>query len=299
MQNKYRLRANQYDRETEDEKIRPYRIYYIAVEGNATEKEYFEGLSAYRENLGIHGIVSVEVLQRSSQDGHSAPKQVLELLEEYISLRNNGIANELSDDDFSSIVSEYGMDFIKRYIENPNSVPIKKRNRLVTKLLTVGYDINYRRYLTITGNNDSASENDDVFCIMIDRDAGSHTPEELQFCLNHCREKSYKCFIATPCFEFWLLLHLSDVKSEYADKLDFLLANPKVSEHHTFVSKEVSQKAHHGKHGLHFKNVYLPHVMDAVQRAKEFAVDDEDLIDHLGCNLWELIEEMQQYQNDQ
>lgn len=42
MQNKYRLRANQYDRETEDEKIRPYRIYYIAVEGNATEKEYFE-----------------------------------------------------------------------------------------------------------------------------------------------------------------------------------------------------------------------------------------------------------------
>lgn len=45
MQNKYRLRANQYDRETEDEKIRPYRIYYIAVEGNATEKEYFEGLS--------------------------------------------------------------------------------------------------------------------------------------------------------------------------------------------------------------------------------------------------------------
>ena len=117
MQNKYRLRANQYDRETEDEKIRPYRIYYIAVEGNATEKEYFEGLSAYRENLGIHGIVSVEVLQRSSKDGHSAPKQVLELLEEYISLRNNGIANELSDDDFSSIVSEYGMDFIKRYIE--------------------------------------------------------------------------------------------------------------------------------------------------------------------------------------
>ena len=109
MQNKYRLRANQYDRETEDEKIRPYRIYYIAVEGNATEKEYFEGLSAYRENLGIHGIVSVEVLQRSSKDGHSAPKQVLELLEEYISLRNNGIANELSDDDFSSIVSEYGM----------------------------------------------------------------------------------------------------------------------------------------------------------------------------------------------
>ena len=62
-------------------------IYYIAVEGNATEKEYFEGLSAYRENLGIHGgIVSVEVLQRSSKDGHSAPKQVLELLEEYISL---------------------------------------------------------------------------------------------------------------------------------------------------------------------------------------------------------------------
>ena len=136
-----------------------------------------------------------------------------------------------------------------------------------------------------------------MFCIMIDRDAGSHTPEELEFCLNHCKEKSYRCFIANPCFEFWLLLHLSDVKVEYADKLDTLLANPKVSEHHTFVSREVSQRAHHGKHGLHFKNVYLPHVVDAVQRAKKFAANDEDLIDHLGCNLWKLIEEMLQYQD--
>lgn len=37
MQNKYRLRANQYDRETENEKIRPYRIYGL-VSINSTNK---------------------------------------------------------------------------------------------------------------------------------------------------------------------------------------------------------------------------------------------------------------------
>ncbi len=71
--------------------------------------------------------------------------------------------------------------------------------------------------------------------------------------------------------------------------------NKKVSKHHTFVSKEVSDKAHHGKGEINFRNNYLPHIYQAVERAKMFEGEEERLIDHIGCNLWKLIEVLQNF----
>ena len=79
MANKYRLSSNAYDRETPDEQITPKKIYFISVEGVATEVEYLQGLSDYREDLGIESLVNVEILRRKTKDGYSAPDQVVEL----------------------------------------------------------------------------------------------------------------------------------------------------------------------------------------------------------------------------
>ena len=68
--------------------------------------------------------------------------------------------------------------------------------------------------------------------------------------------------------------------------------NKKISVHHTFVSGEVSKKAHHGKKGIHFKENYLPNVDMAIQRAKCFANSEEELVRDIGCNLWQLFEKM-------
>ena len=94
------------------------------------------------------------------------------------------------------------------------------------------------------------TSNFDEFCILIDRDAGSHSSEDMNFILQYCKEKKYRCFITNPCFEFWLLLHFSDVYEEYSDQLDLIRENKKVSNAHTFVSNELSVKAHHGKKGI-------------------------------------------------
>lgn len=51
MKNKYRLSASVYDREEEQEKVEPQKIYFLSVEGNATEKEYFEGVSAHHTKM--------------------------------------------------------------------------------------------------------------------------------------------------------------------------------------------------------------------------------------------------------
>lgn len=283
MPNKYRLSSKDFDRENPNQQIQPMKVYYIAVEGNKTEKEYFEGLSEYRSALGIKAIVDITVLDRASNDGHSAPSQVLELLEEYIELRNT---DDLEEDLPTEILKSYSKEFIHQYFNDRSSIPEPKLEQFVNDLLKEGYDIQYRQYLN------KYSSDFDEFCIMIDRDAHCHSAQCMKDIVDHCRKKNYHCYIANPCFEFWLLLHLSDVKTEYADKLTEIKANKKVSNKHTFVSNEVSKKAHHCKSNLRFKDIYLPNIPKAIERAKQFKSDEYDLIDHIGCNVWKLIEAM-------
>jgi hypothetical protein len=287
MVNKYRLSSKSYDRETPNEQITPRKIYFISVEGVATEVEYLQGLSDYRTELGINALVNIEVLRRKTKDGYSAPEQVIELLEEYLSLREAG--NNIFPDIPDEIKNNFSPDFIQLYIETPGSISPKERNRFELALRKTGYDLAYRKYLS------KYTSNFDEFCILIDRDAGSHSSEDMNFILQYCKENNYRCFITNPCFEFWLLLHFSDVYEEYSDQLDLIRENKKVSNAHTFVSNELSVKAHHGKKGIAFKEKYLPHIEEAIIRAAKFASDNEALITDIGCNIWILIKEMQSF----
>ena len=287
MVNKYRLSSKSYDRETPNEQITPKKIYFISVEGVATEVEYLQGLSDYRTELGINALVNIEVLRRKTKDGYSAPEQVIELLEEYLSLREAG--NNIFSDIPDEIKNNFSPDFIQLYIETPESISPKERNRFELALRKTGYDLAYRKYLS------KYTSNLDEFCILIDRDAGSHSSEDMNVILQYCKEKKYRCFITNPCFEFWLLLHFSDVYEEYLDQFDLIRENKKVSNAHTFVSNELSAKAHHGKKGIAFKEKYLPHIEEAIIRASKFASDNEALITDIGCNIWILIKEMQSF----
>ena len=288
MVNKYRLSSKSYDRETPNEQITPRKIYFISVEGVATEVEYLQGLSDYRTELSINALVNIEVLRRKTKDGYSAPEQVIELLEEYLSLREAG--NNIFSDIPDEIKNNFSPDFIQLYIETPESISPKERNRFELALRKTGYDLAYRKYLS------KYTSNFDEFCILIDRDAGSHSSEDMNFILQYCKENNYRCFITNPCFEFWLLLHFSDVYEEYSDQLDLIRENKKVSNAHTFVSNELSVKAHHGKKGIAFKEKYLPHIEEAIIRASKFASDNEALITDIGCNIWILIKEMQSFE---
>ena len=288
MHNRYRLTSTVYDREDETQKIIPEKRVFLSVEGNLTEKEYFDGLSKNRVKIGINAKVDVEVLRRGKKDTNSAPQQVIELLEEYIRLR------EQNEDDILQEVSEqfkemFSLDFIKQFLEDPDKLPKKQKNLFATELKKIGYDINYRKYLKKYNNER------DEFAVLIDRDMQTHSESNMSECIKYCRDNGYKCYIANPCFEFWLLMHLADIEAEFGDQLDKIKENKKVSEQHTFVSREVSNRAHHGKSGINFARRYLPYMDKAVIQAKKFPDDEYELVDGIGCNLWRLIEELKNY----
>lgn len=288
MNNRYRLSASVYERETEEEKIEPQKIIFLSVEGNVTEKEYFEGISVNRKKLGINNRIDVEILKRSRRDTNSAPQQVIELLEEYIQLRELG-REKLIEDIPEDFVQKYGIEFIQSFLDDSESISSRKKNAFLTELRQIGYDISYRKYLN------TYKKDLDEFAILIDRDMQTHSEINMLECIRYCQKKGYKCYIVNPCFEFWLLLHLSDVKDEYQEQMDLIKLNPKISGNHTFVSKEVSEKAHHGKGGINFKKNYLPNVELAIERAKTFESEEEKLIDNVGCNVWKLLEDMKRY----
>jgi len=69
------------ERTAPTEAIDPAKIYVIATEGD-TEFDYFKAFHNHKDELSIHSSIHVEPIDR--EDTKSAPKHVIELLEEYV-----------------------------------------------------------------------------------------------------------------------------------------------------------------------------------------------------------------------
>ncbi len=256
------------------------RVVFLSVEGSKTEAQYLNFIEEYRDQLGINAIVHIEVLKK--YDTKSDPENVLELLEEYVQLREDEKFGEIID---TLHFKKYSTEFIKSYLENPSGLTKKERNRFEAALREEQIDLLYLCFL-----NQYKTE-DDSFGIVIDRDCGSHAVQKMKEVVKRCKEKNYLCYITNPCIEFWQLLHVSDVATEYSELLEDILQNKKDANDNTFVSNLLHEKTGERKsiQAKSFKKYYLPNVDLAIERAKGFASGDR-LLEELGSNLGELIE---------
>ncbi len=258
--------------------ITPKRVVFLSVEGNKTEVSYFRFIDRHREKIGIKSIIHIEVLQR--KDTQSDPDSVLQLLEEYISFRESGnFTEELQQLELQS----YDFKFIQKYLQNDPSISPKDRNKFDAILKQEQIDLLYLNFLN-TYHGD-----DDIFGIVIDRDCGSHSEKQIEKVRNTCNENNYHFFITNPCFEFWRLLHVSDVKMEFSNQLETIKANPLDEHGHSYVSNLLYCKTNERKaiQEKNFLQYYLPNIDLAIERSKQFAKSD-CLIHQLGSNLGDL-----------
>lgn len=264
----YRLGGKSIFKRPNEESLKPKRIVFLSVEGTKTEVQYFRFIERFREKLGISAIVHVEVLQKT--DTKSDPENVLELLEEYIQFRESKtFKTELANFE----LKKYDREFIKAYLENPSTISIRQRNKFESVLKKERIDLLYLDFLS------KFQGEEDAFGIVIDRDCGSHSAEQINGVIKKCKENKYYCFISNPCLEFWQLLHVSDVAKEYEKQLDDILANKTDDHGNTFVSNLLYNKTHQRKAIPldAFKKFYLPNIDLAIERAKAFA-SEGDLI---------------------
>ncbi len=276
----YRLGSNSLFVRVHEDSVEPKRVVFLSTEGTKTEIHYFKYIEKYREQLGIDAIVHIEVLRR--YDTNSDPENVLELLEEYIRFRENSMFEKTAD---ALSLKNYPIEFIRSYLEDPSSISQKERNKFKAVLQEEQLDLLYLNFLS------KYQGKDDSFGIVIDRDCRSHSMKQMNRVVKKCKAKNYLCYITNPCMEFWQLLHVSDVASEYSERLEDILRNDLDEKKNSFVSNLLYEKTGQRKaiQVKTFEKYYLPNIDLAIERAKKFAPSDQ-LLEKLGSNLWELIE---------
>ena len=139
----------------------------------------------YREKLGIKTGVHVHPLRRGKRDNFSAPAQVLELLEEYIEIRESDI---LPDRMRKVIPTKYTDTFVQQYMKDPDSVDKDKKEQFEMLLKQVGIDLEYQFFVK------EYQGQDDLFGVVIDRDYNTHTVMQLNEIRKQCIEKGYHFF---------------------------------------------------------------------------------------------------------
>lgn len=278
---KFRLSSSAFERTDEADKVLPKKMIFLSVEGDETERTYFKHLNEFLDL----SLIQIEVLRHKRGDGYSDPEHVIELLDEYINVRNGEL---VPDSLMNTLIDKYTYEDLQKYLSEDITLDVPLRKIIKTELLKIGIDLEYRRYLQ------SFDKETDYFAIVLDRDCGNHDRQLLEECIQLCSKKNYGCFITNPCFEFWLLLHLCDVAKEFtSEEQDKLLVNAVVSNQHTETSLAVSERAHHKKtiSSSKFKQYYYSNIKLAIQRSKIFATEFPDLLDKLGSNLSELFKE--------
>ena len=274
----HRLNAGNRFERPETQSIK--RVVFLSVEGEVTERRYFEFVRESRETLGIKSVVEIHVLRRG--DSSSSPEKVVELLENYLEVRNN---NDFLAEVDKLELKHYDKEFIHKYLEAPDTIDVKEKRQFEGFLKEEQLDLTYLLFLNKFKGSDNGEN--DVFGIVIDRDAGNHSPENMARIFDECDEKGYRCFLTNPRFEFWLLLHVADVKSEYPDELEKML-----DFNDETVDKHLLEKTGGGKkiQGKIFDTYFLPNIDTAIERANGLCTSRNELLDQLGSTLGELFE---------
>ena len=274
----HRLNAGNRFERPETQSIK--RVVFLSVEGEVTERRYFEFVRESRETLGIKSVVEIHVLRHG--DSSSSPEKVVELLENYLEVRNN---NDFLAEVDKLELKHYDKEFIHKYLEAPDTIDVKEKRQFEGFLKEEQLDLTYLLFLNKFKGSDNGEN--DVFGIVIDRDAGNHSPENMARIFDECDEKGYRCFLTNPRFEFWLLLHVAAVKSEYPDELEKMLDfNDETVDKHllekTGGGKKIQRKT--------FDTYFLPNIDTAIERANGLCTSRNKLLDQLGSTLGELFE---------
>ncbi len=125
--------------------------------------------------------------------------------------------------------------------------------------------------------------------MVVDRDRQNVSKEQLNSIIDKSKLEGYNLALSNPTFEFWLLLHITNLQ-KYS--VDDLLNNEKVNKTRRFIDKELSIILNgYNKKNLKFER-FEDGINDAIIRAREMQINNENLIDELGTSVCLLVEKL-------
>jgi len=130
---------------------------------------------------------------------------------------------------------------------------------------------------------------DDELWMIIDKDRWRNIPEIIELCK---QQGNMHIAGSTPCFEFWLLLHVvkyADISEE--DKMK-LFENKRVSTQKNFIDKFLGELID----GYNKKNPrperFIPHLTKAIEQAKALDISNEEFPSTLGSHVYRVAQKL-------
>lgn len=134
----------------------------------------------------------------------------------------------------------------------------------------------------------------DEIWVVFDRDPETFLEEQYKKVCKKCAQNGINIGFTNPNFEFWLLLHLPDIKKYEEEKL---LMNRRIGgkKGKRFVEKELSTHLERGynKNKIGFKR-FLPKIDTAIEQEKLFKQRIDDIYHNVGSNIGVLISKMRE-----
>jgi hypothetical protein len=135
----------------------------------------------------------------------------------------------------------------------------------------------------------------DILWLVIDRESVSSRKKNIKDIYPECTTKGYFIALSNPLFEFWLLLHVADIKSYEPETL---IQNEWVSasRNRRYIDKELSTILPNGynkKKGKFNQGIVsLANLKRALSQEKLFCTSYPDILDNLGSNIGNIIDDI-------
>lgn len=293
----------------------PRRKYLLLFEGAETEPIYFDMIVEQRTNLNISSLITISPIKRSfTEAGWSNPKKIAQTIIRTLEIQESGKypyikliewiteyidTNRILTIGCKNIQQELeGICINQMQVQLSDTVDVQDLDNTISHILK--FYIKKRKKLRIEDLDECAtnikndnqilfdSEND-VLCLIVDRDSESFSASQYDEVVTLCREKQMKLFVSNPDFEFWLLLHFDQVHS--IDK-ESLLTNPKIGKK-KFSECQLKELFPSFKKTKYKAVEFLPAIPKAIENEKRFCEDIIELKNNVGSNVGILISDMQ------
>lgn len=283
-----------------------YKKFIFVFEGEKTEKQYFSEIKNNKNELGINGLIYIELLDKDDET-QSNQLKVVENLDEYI--KNIKLMRESNES-----VKKHIKEFL---IKNMSQYKEKLTTLLDVSFISDNYDENIEKFFDLSkkiiNNTDESNklniemdnlkekleyeEDIDKICIIIDRDKGSFKEFQYDKVLEICKENGYILGISNPSFEFWLLLHLTNAKQYNTDEIRINKKVKKSKNSPTYIEKLLSDELgfRYKKNEIKF-DLFKDNIDIAINNQKLYESNIDNLKNNIGTNVGDIIQYMRGFE---
>ncbi len=261
-------------------------LYIFFTEGSCTEQIY---LNELKTDKRVKQNIKLEVLNRGKgSSGRANPKTMLLDIIEFMAEVSKVTKND------NSRISQYYDELC--VVNSPLSrleVTIQELRKLTDKYPKILSEdkngIKQQLYsISLISTYDPLY---DKICLIIDRDECSFTEDQFDEVIEKCSEYGFELGISNPCFEFFLLMHLSNLDS--IDK-ECLIENAKENKK-TFTQRLLEQYTLEISGSQYKKEKYnapefISKIDIGIQNINNYEIENERLKNSVGSSVFRIIE---------